>query len=63
MIIEEILNELKICHYTYDKKNGVIKASINTSLESNELGKITTALKNYNVIYSVDRKQNIQIEE
>ncbi len=63
MIIEEILNELKICNYTYDKKSGIIKVSNGVSLESKELGEITALLKNYQVIYSVDRNQNIILEE
>jgi len=63
MIVEEILNELKICHYSYDKINGTIKVSESVNIESDELGRITTELKNNHIVYSVDRNQNIQIEE
>lgn len=32
-------------------------------LESKELGEITALLKNYQVVYSVDRNHNIILEE
>ncbi len=63
MIIGEILNELEVCNYTYDKKSGIIKVSDNINLESKELGEITALLKNYQVVYSVDRNHNIILEE
>ena len=61
-MIEEILNELKISNFTYDKQSGIIK--VNTSLNplSEELGKITSSLKEYQIVFSVDRKHNIRIE-
>ncbi len=55
MIIEEILNELNICDYTYDKQNGTIKMNEAVSFQSQELGKITSSLKEYKIIFTVDR--------
>ncbi len=63
MIIEEILNELNICDYTYNKQNGTIKMNKEVSFQSQELGKITSSLKEYKIIFTVDRNHNIRIEE
>ena len=62
-MIEEILNELNICDYTYDKQNGTIKTNGALNFQSEELGKITSSLKEYKVIFTVDRNHNIRIEE
>ncbi len=62
-MIEEILNELKISNYTYDKLSGTIKVNGSLNPHSNELGKITSSLKEYKIIFSVDRDHNIRIEE
>jgi len=63
MIIEEILDELKLCNYTYDKTNGIIKVSNDINLESKELSEITEILKKYQVVYSVDKNNDIILEE
>ena len=63
MTIEEILNELNICDYTYDKQNGTIKTNEAVNFQSQELGKITSSLKEYKIIFTVDRNHNIRIEE
>jgi len=63
MIIEEILNELNICDYTYDKKKGTINTNEAINFQSKELGKITSSLKEYKIIFTVDRDHNIRIEE
>ncbi len=62
-MIEEILNELDICDYTYDKQNGTIKTNEAVGFLSQELAKITSSLKEYKIIFTVDRNQNIRIEE
>ena len=63
MIITEILNELNICDYTYDKHNGTIQTNETVNFQSQELGKITSSLKEYKIIFTVDRNHNIRIEE
>ncbi len=63
MIIQEILNELKICDYTYDKGNGTIKTNVIMDFPSQELAKITSSLKEYKIVFTVDRSHNIRIEE
>ncbi len=63
MIVEEILNELNLCDYTYDKQNGTIKTNQVINFQSEELGKITSSLKEYKIIFTVDRNYNIRIEE
>jgi len=63
MIIEEILNELNICDYTYDKQNGTIRTNKVVNFQSHELGKITSSLKECRVVFTVDRNHNVRIEE
>lgn len=62
MIIEEILNELNILDYIYDKQNGTIKANKILDLQSKELGKITSSIKEYKIIFTVDRDHNITMD-
>ncbi len=63
MIIKEILNELNICDYTYNKQNGTIKTNETMNSQPEELGKITSSLKEYKIVFTVDRSHNIRIEE
>ncbi len=63
MIVQEIMNDLEISDFTYDKKNGIIKINENINENSKELFQITTLLKSYQVVFSLDKNKNIVLEE